>query len=158
MKTRISLLCAAGALVTVFSGCTTTELARTPLPPAESQWSEYISYSYPEWKPPKTPPPSSTGIAGEPVIVQEQQPELPILAPIEQALKSTSPAPMTPAVEKAKVEAQTYTIQKGDTLSMIAKKVYGKSSKWNVILDANKDKISDAGKLKVGMTINIPAQ
>ncbi len=162
MKTRISLLCAAGALLTIVSGCTTTELSQTPYSPAESQWAEYIGSSYSEWKPPRTVPPNSSGITGlgETVIIQDQQPVPPLLVPVEQ-----TPAPLPPvapvpvqAVEKKKVEAQTYTIQKGDTLSVIAKKVYGKSSKWNVILDANKDKISDAGKLKVGMKINIPAQ
>ncbi len=160
MKTRISLLCAAGAVMAIVSGCTTTELSQTPLTPAEAQWAEYIGASYSEWKPPRTAPPSSNNVTGETVVVQEQQPPPAILTPVEQSLSPLPPVPPppVPAVEKKKVEAQTYTIQKGDTLSTIAKKVYGKSSKWNVILDANKDKISDAGKLKVGMKINIPAQ
>lgn len=159
MKTRISLLCAAGALVTIASGCTSPELARTPYSPAESQWSEYISYSYSEWTPPRTAPPSSNSVTPETVVIPEQQPVPALLTPVEQPapLPPVPPAPVQ-TVEKKKVEAHTYTIQKGDTLSTIAKKVYGKASKWNVILDANKDKISDAGKLKVGMKINIPAQ
>lgn len=155
MKTRISLLCAAGALMTIVSGCTTPELSQTPYSPAESQWAEYIGSSYSEWKPPRTAPPSSSGTA-EPVVLTDQL-VVPVLTPVEQAPIPLPPAPVQ-TVEKKKVEAQTYTIQKGDTLSTISKKVYGKSSKWNVILDANKDKISDAGKLKVGMKINIPAQ
>ena len=155
-------MCAAGALVTIVSGCTTTELSQTPYSPAESQWSEYIGSSYSEWKPPRTVPPNSNGATGvgETVIIQEQQPVPALLTPIEPSLSPLPPVHPVAVqpVEKKKVEAHTYTIQKGDTLSTIAKKVYGKSSKWNVILDANKDKISDAGKLKVGMTINIPAQ
>jgi nucleoid-associated protein YgaU len=160
MKTRISLLCAAGALVTIVSGCTTTELAQTPYSPAESQWAEYIGSSYSEWTPPRTVPPSSNAGAGETVIVQEQLPFSPILTPVEQPPVILPPVPQAPvqSAEKKKVEARTYSIQKGDTLSTIAKKMYGKSSKWNVILDANKDKISDAAKLKVGTSINIPAQ
>ncbi len=157
MKTRISLLCAAGALMAIVSGCTTTELSQTPLSPAEAQWAEYIGYSYSEWKPPRTAPPSST--TAEPVVLPDQV-IVPVLTPVDPTPAPLPPLPPTPVpvVEKKKVEAQTYTIQKGDTLSTISKKVYGKASKWNVILDANKDKISDAGKLKVGMTINIPAQ
>lgn len=160
MKTRISLLCAAGALVTIASGCTTPELARTPYSPAESQWSEYIGSSYSEWTPPRTAPPSSNSGMPETVVVPDQQPTPALLTPVEQPPVALPPVPPAPVqtVEKKKVEAQTYTIQKGDTLSSISKKVYGKASKWNVILDANKDKISDAGKLKVGMKINIPAQ
>lgn len=160
MKTRISLLCVAGGLMVIFSGCTTTKLSQTPLSPEEAQWAEYISSSYSEWTPPRTVPPNSngaTGVAGEVVVIQEQQPVSAILTPIEQA--PSLPVNVDPVVAgKKKVEAQTYTIQKGDTLSIIAKKIYGKASKWNVILAANKDKISDAGKLKVGMTINIPAE
>ncbi|MFA6290583.1 MAG: LysM peptidoglycan-binding domain-containing protein [Victivallales bacterium] len=158
MKTRISLLCAAGALMAIVSGCTTTELSQTPLTPAEAQWAEYIGYSYSEWKPPRTAPPSAT--AAEPVVLPDQVIIPAVITPVEPAPAPLPAVPPTavPAVEKNKVEAQTYTIQKGDTLSNIAKKMYGKASKWNVILDANKDKISDAGKLKVGMTINIPAQ
>ena len=159
MKTRIGLLCAAGALMVIVSGCTTPELSQVPYTPAEAQWAEYIGSSYSEWKPPRTVPPSSTAPTEETVVIQEQSaPSL--LTPIDQAPSLLPPAPPTPvqAVEKKTVEAQTYTIQKGDTLSLIAKKMYGKASKWSVILDANKDKISDAGKLKVGMIINIPAQ
>jgi nucleoid-associated protein YgaU len=155
MKTRIGLLCVSGVLAAVVSGCTSTELSQTPLSPAESQWAEYMSYSYPQWKPPRTVPPSSNAVTGETIVIQEPLPVPETLTPAEQA-----PAPLAPVkdLEKKTVEAQKYTIQKGDTLSMIAKKLYGQASKWNVILDANKDKISDAGKLKVGMTIDIPAQ
>jgi hypothetical protein len=155
MKTRISLLCVSGALMAIVSGCTTTELSQTPYSPAESQWAEYIGSSYSEWKPPRTVPPSSNNAPAEPIVIQEQQP--PLLTPIEQ-----TPVPIhhsqVQSAEQKKVEAQAYTIQKGDTLSSIAKKIYGKGSKWTVISEANKDKISNAGKLKVGMTINIPAQ
>ncbi len=157
MKTRISLLCVSGALMTIVSGCATSELSQTPLSPAESQWAEYIGSSYSEWKPPRTVPPSSDNAPAEPVVIQEQQMSPPLLTPIEQTPVPVPPVPVQ-AAEQKKVEAQTYTIQKGDNLSAIAKKIYGKESKWTVISEANKDKISDVGKLKVGMTINIPAQ
>jgi len=146
MKTKLNLLCAAGVL-TVIVGCNSPQLAETPYSESEQQWAEYISYSYPAWKTPQTVPPSS----GEAVT-----------APVESVLQTPVilPTPVIPPVAAGdkKVEAHTYTIEKGDTLSTIAKKVYGKSSKWPVILEANKNKITDAGKLKVGMTINIPAQ
>lgn len=50
----------------------------------------------------------------------------------------------------------TYTVKPGDTLAGISKEVYGDSNKWKLIQDANKDKISDPKKLKVGMVLTIP--
>lgn len=49
-----------------------------------------------------------------------------------------------------------YTVQKGDTLSKIAKKQLGSSKYVDAILELNKDTIKDASKIKVGMTIKLP--
>jgi nucleoid-associated protein YgaU len=49
---------------------------------------------------------------------------------------------------------ELYTIQANDTLSEIAKKVYGKTSLWGVIAAANPD--VDPKRLKVGATLKIP--
>lgn len=151
MKMKLSFLCAASALTVVIAGCNSPQLSQTPYSESENQWSEYISYSYPEWKAPQTVPPSSTGETGVPLTTVEPVVIQPSPIVVEQA-------PLPPVAGEKKVEAHTYVIEKGDTLSTISKKIYGKSSKWSVILDANKDKITDAGKLKVGMKINIPAQ
>ena len=50
----------------------------------------------------------------------------------------------------------TYTVQKGDTLSGIAKKFYGDSSKWRIIYNANKDKIKDPNLIRTGWVLTIP--
>ena len=50
--------------------------------------------------------------------------------------------------------ARTYRVQPGDTPGGIARKVYGKSSLYTVILRANPD--LDARKLKPGMLIKVP--
>ena len=50
--------------------------------------------------------------------------------------------------------ASTYRVQPGDTPGGIARKVYGKSSLYTVILRANPD--LDARKLKPGMLIKVP--
>lgn len=52
--------------------------------------------------------------------------------------------------------AQTYTVQKDDTLQKIAKKVYGSYSKWTKIYDANRDVIKDPNFLKPGKVLTIP--
>ncbi len=50
----------------------------------------------------------------------------------------------------------TYTTVSGDTLWGIAVKLYGSGSKYTKIYNANKDKISNANNIPVGLTLNIP--
>ena len=53
---------------------------------------------------------------------------------------------------------QTYTVQKGDTLSHIAQKHYGKASHWHAIYEANRDVIGDnPDKIFPGQVLKIPA-
>ena len=49
-----------------------------------------------------------------------------------------------------------HTVKKGDTLWKIAKKYYGKGSKYKKIYNANKKKISNPNKLTVGLVLTIP--
>jgi nucleoid-associated protein YgaU len=51
---------------------------------------------------------------------------------------------------------QSYTVQKGDTLSHIAQKHYGKASKWHAIFDANRDRIDDPDKIFPGQVLKLP--
>lgn len=51
---------------------------------------------------------------------------------------------------------QSYTVQKGDTLSHIAQKHYGKASKWHAIFDANRDTIDDPDKIFPGQVLKLP--
>lgn len=52
-------------------------------------------------------------------------------------------------------DAETYTVQKGDTLMKIAFETYGDISKWREIYDANRDKIQDPNQISKGMTLSI---
>jgi len=54
-------------------------------------------------------------------------------------------------------EARTHTVEKGDTLSHIAKAHYGKASKWRAIFDANRDLLDDPDKIQPGQVLTIPA-
>ncbi len=45
----------------------------------------------------------------------------------------------------------------GDSLSKIAKDVYGDADDYMRIFEANKDKLSDPDKLQAGEVLNIPA-
>lgn len=53
-------------------------------------------------------------------------------------------------------EASFYTIEKGDTLSGIAKKHYGDANRWRDLFEANKEVIDDPDKIYPGQTIRIP--
>lgn len=53
--------------------------------------------------------------------------------------------------------AQTYTVEKGDTLSAIAKQFYGKASAWPKIFEANRDQLDDPDRIKPGQVLSIPA-
>lgn len=55
--------------------------------------------------------------------------------------------------EPAKV-AKTYVVKSGDTLGKISSKLYGTTTKWKKIAEANN--ITNPKHLKVGMTLNVP--
>ncbi len=57
---------------------------------------------------------------------------------------------------EVKVQISEYTVQKGDTLWEIANKVYGDSTKWARIYDANRDQLENPNDLKVGRVLQIP--
>jgi len=59
-------------------------------------------------------------------------------------------------VESEEVEAQFYTVKKGDYLSKIAKEVYGDASKYNVIFEANKPMLKDPDLIYPGQVLRIP--
>lgn len=52
---------------------------------------------------------------------------------------------------------RSYTVKAGDSLSKIAKEVYGDASQWKKIHQANSDKIKDPDKIQPGWTLNVPA-
>ena len=64
-------------------------------------------------------------------------------------------APSTPTAPPAAPVA-VYTVMPGDNLSGIAKRYYGSTQKWPMILEANRDQLSAPEKLKPGMSIKLP--
>jgi LysM repeat protein len=59
---------------------------------------------------------------------------------------------------KPEATAQFYEVQKGDTLSKIAKQHYGDANKYPVIFEANKPMLKDADEIYPGQRLRIPAQ
>ncbi|MDP6693926.1 MAG: LysM peptidoglycan-binding domain-containing protein, partial [Phycisphaerales bacterium] len=53
-------------------------------------------------------------------------------------------------------DRETYVIQSGETLSDIAEDFLGSPHKWRLIWEANKQRIPNPDRLKIGTTIVIP--
>ncbi|MEL6325202.1 MAG: peptidoglycan-binding protein LysM [Pseudomonadota bacterium] len=57
----------------------------------------------------------------------------------------------------AEPEATFHTVERGDTLSAIAKAHYGDAMKYPVIFEANKPMLTDPDKIYPGQVLRIPA-
>ncbi len=71
---------------------------------------------------------------------------MPDFSDVEGGSSSTAPQPAN----------QTYTVKSGDSLSKIAKHIYGDAKKWRKIFDANKDKIKNPDLIYPGQVFTIP--
>ena len=54
------------------------------------------------------------------------------------------------------VGERSYTIEKGDTLSKIAKEQLGHASAWKQIFEANRDVLDDPDRIFPGQVIKLP--
>jgi nucleoid-associated protein YgaU len=61
-------------------------------------------------------------------------------------------------VERPAPEATLYTVQRGDSLSKIAKAHYGDAQKYTVIFEANTPMLTDPNKIYPGQVLRIPPQ
>lgn len=79
-----------------------------------------------------------------------------------EALKAAEEAEALKAAEAAAAAAaaaettRTYVVKKGDTLSGIAKKMYGNAGRWPDIYKANKDRIEKPSLIRPGWELRIP--
>jgi nucleoid-associated protein YgaU len=72
---------------------------------------------------------------------------MPDFSDVQSGASSTAP--------EAKVY-ETYEVKSGDSLSKIAKRVYGDAKAWPKIHEANKDLIKDPNKIFPGQKLKIP--
>jgi nucleoid-associated protein YgaU len=61
----------------------------------------------------------------------------------------SSTAPSAPA-------PRTYTVVAGDSLSKIAKKLYGNANEWKRIYEANRDTVKNPDVIHPGQVLKIP--
>lgn len=57
---------------------------------------------------------------------------------------------------EVKSSGKTYVVKSGDTLSKIAKEMYGDANKYMDIFNANKNILTNPDKINPGMELNIP--
>jgi nucleoid-associated protein YgaU len=75
--------------------------------------------------------------------------DMPDFSDVQSGASSTAPA--------AEVY-ETYEVKSGDSLSRIAKRVYGDAKDWRKIFEANTDVIKDPDKIFPGQKLKIPAK
>ncbi|MFL6450530.1 MAG: LysM peptidoglycan-binding domain-containing protein [Bryobacteraceae bacterium] len=66
------------------------------------------------------------------------------------------PAPETQVSAGAPSSTNRYTVKAGDTLSKIAKEIYGNANEYHKIFEANQDKLQSPDKIQVGQELVIP--
>lgn len=81
MKKIYVLSAAAVAAMTVLSGCSSPQLAATPIPPKEEAWIMAMKEAYPSWQPPKLAPPHMQIPDNELVGAYPGQPD--VISPME---------------------------------------------------------------------------
>jgi nucleoid-associated protein YgaU len=73
---------------------------------------------------------------------------LPDFSSVQSGGSSTAPSQAVPG--------QTYTVKKGDSLSKIAKRVYGDAQQWRKIHEANRDIIDNPDLIHPGQVLKLP--
>jgi nucleoid-associated protein YgaU len=104
----------------------------------------------------ETPPTSGVAPAeSAPEATENTQPEAAV--PVVGEGSAAAPSAATAEQNGGSMQAQTYTVQKDDTLQKISKKLFGSYGKWYKIYEANKEKIKNPNILKPGTVLTIPS-
>jgi nucleoid-associated protein YgaU len=82
--------------------------------------------------------------------MSEEDEKEPDFSDVISGSSSTAQAPV------GEVVTRTYTVVAGDSLSKIAKKIYGDAKRWKEIFEANQDKIKNPDLIYPGQVLKIP--
>lgn len=170
---------------TILVGCGTPALQQTPLTPMEQDWAEMVQKDYPSWEPPHTvspviytlesqsPRPStmSPGVPAAAMVeaseAEEAMEDVYTMEAVELEVAPVAETEEIPVAEEVAEEApavveeapaeefEIYEVQKGDSLSKIAAKFYGRQN-WQKIADANQDILKGSTVIKPGMKLKVP--
>jgi len=78
---------------------------------------------------------------------KDKDDSMPDFSDVQSGASSTAPAATV---------YETYEVKSGDSLSKIAKRIYGDAKAWTKIFDANKDVVKDANKIFPGQKLKVP--
>jgi Uncharacterized protein containing LysM domain len=70
---------------------------------------------------------------------------------VQSGSSSTAPSPGSTAASR------TYVVKQGDSLSKIAKEVYGDPDEWRRIYEANRSEVKDPDLIYPGQQLKIPS-
>jgi len=132
----------------------------SPRPPAvivpefTSSYATAISKANPFISPQTLSPGRVIRIPKDPKNIQG----IPVTNPArDQASQPIAPKPVTKPPEPPPAEGtREYTVQSGDTLSTIAKKLYGDSRLSSLIFESNRDQMNHEDELKIGQKLKVP--
>lgn len=79
-------------------------------------------------------------------------------ATAQAAARAASPTPAAASNAPQEWSSRTYTVKSGDTLSKIAKEMYGEANKYTQIFEANKPMLKDPDKIYPGQVLRIPKE
>jgi len=140
----------------LLAGCQTKQSTVTPIPTPTPTPAVQDPFSVPA-PVVVTPPPSGGDLTGP--VIPDTTPRTTRTTTPTRTTSTTPTRTTTPATPghttTAAAAGKTYTVKKGDTLSSIAKQVYGNGNLYNKIVKANPG--IDPNKIKVGQKITIPA-
>jgi len=91
------------------------------------------------------------GIFDRPDDKKKDQGQKPDFSNVKSGSSSSAPSPGGTATSR------TYTVKKGDSLSKIAKHIYGDAGEWRKIFEANRDQIQDPDLIEPGQQLKIPS-
>jgi nucleoid-associated protein YgaU len=75
---------------------------------------------------------------------------------VKSGASSSAQSPAPPAPEEAAKPQRTYVVVAGDSLSKIAKRIYGDAGQWQLIFEANRNQIQNPDLIRAGQTLVIP--
>lgn len=153
----------AATAIVLTAGCT-AKLANRQLGPEETEWKEYIEPMYPGWKVPATLPPAISDRYSQNNLPAAAADDNTVLSDgadlnLKDSKNSSAGAEdmsLSAYSQNVKVRYEDYTVEKDDSLSVIAKKVYGNGRKYYRIYKANEDIIKNPNRIYPGMTLKIP--
>jgi nucleoid-associated protein YgaU len=84
----------------------------------------------------------------------EQDPKKPDFSNVVSGSSSTAPSPGETTAPQQ--QERFYVVEKGDSLSKIAKKFYGDANAWKRIYEANREQIKNPDLIQPGWKLRIP--